>query len=938
MKYVLNRENLIIPQDELENAALLKFTNSMQEELERDFARSLPVSDAAKRQILFILFKQLYRMSQDTLRQIKREYMAQENQLAALDSALATTEQREIASRRLLYELERTDCALLFEHSPLLEGWFALRAECFAAFVRCMLERLTADASLIGQTFFSGRPLDLVTSVSADGADLHFHGCCTCVIGTQAGKFVYKPHDCAADAVTGGIVKTWFSDVLLVPDCLPRQDYGYTQFIESRPLQDRAAAERYYYRLGGAFALFQALGSTDLHAENWRACGEYPALVDLETILSPTAMVYADASLFNAEEPAPDDFLYDANRSLIASGMLPQGNGREQHSIFMASQRENTGCPTLDGRTLNVIGYEAQALEGFSHIYDRCATLTDELSAALETFRRVPMRFLLRNTNYYARLQDRLFSAKALQSRDAQEQVCSLAERFFLSVGARRMLPIAQWERVCLLEGDIPYFSVMSEGWDLLGYGNVVIPGFFRKSGIENALERILRLTPEEKEFEYQLMRQGFSTALRRLPEGPEKRSFPASTPIAPDLARSETLEILRRLEGDAVTGPSGKTCWFMRRADGKALAMGQPTLFQGTLGLGVFFAAAAAAAPEAANRAKNLAGVCADQAADYIGRLGQLKRLDEKSLPTGMTEGLAGAIRALALMDKYLPNLGCGALCAQAAQLLDKYILEEATMADVFSGLAGLILALAPLPGANVALTRAADRLLELSMPPDCQYPGLWDTLSLGRPISGTGHGQAGIALALLTAAETLGDGKYIAPALHALEFEHGLYSDVLGTWPDLRSSVIPMRAMHGLCSGAPGIGLALLGCRNLAQRLNLEFPYLHEDLERATAACLDEGKYNYRDHLCCGNSAVADFLLEASTAGLPSSEKCAEGARGLLGRMAARKDRLGEYTLLPPDYVQTGVINMFYGTAGIGYELLRSLDPETIRPVLFL
>ena len=95
--------------------------------------------------------------------------MAAENPLAALDSALATAEQRERASSRLLAELEQTDCALLFERVPLLEGWFELRTERFSAFIRQMLKRLTVDAPLICRTFFSGRELGTITGVTADG-------------------------------------------------------------------------------------------------------------------------------------------------------------------------------------------------------------------------------------------------------------------------------------------------------------------------------------------------------------------------------------------------------------------------------------------------------------------------------------------------------------------------------------------------------------------------------------------------------------------------------------------------------------------------------------------------------------------------------------------------------------------------------------------------
>ena len=99
---------------------------------------------------------------------------------------------------------------------------------------------------------------------------------------------------------------------------------------------------------------------------------------------------------------------------------------------------------------------------------------------------------------------------------------------------------------------------------------------------------------------------------------------------------------------------------------------------------------------------------------------------------------------------------------------------------------------------------------------------------------------------------------GQCRAAAEAALAFEHGIYSEKLGTWPDLRSSPVVSKAMHGLCSGAPGIGQALLCCR----RNGLCSPQLDEDLERARSCCIGREPL-FRDHLCCGNLSAVDFLL---------------------------------------------------------------------------
>ena len=257
----------------------------------------------------------------------------------------------------------------------------------------------------------------------------------------------------------------------------------------------------------------------------------------------------------------------------------------------------------------------------------------------------------------------------------------------------------------------------------------------------------------------------------------------------------------------------------------------------------------------------------------------------------------------------------------------------------DVILGAAGLLLVLCwfeelyETPEGKRCIRAFADRLLSLKTLQRKEGPPLWDTLKLGRPVSGMGHGMAGIAAALSRAHGILGEEAYLAAAQDALDFEYEIYAPSLGTWPDLRRSARPVNAMHGYCSGAPGVGLAMLVCLENAGGGTQWKRKAKENLQRALASCLDQ-KTLFRDHLCCGNSAAAEFLLEAGSR-LKRPELTARAGERLFS-MKERAEKRGKYTLLPEGYAQAFDPSLFYGVSGIGYEMLRLAQPERIESLL--
>lgn len=281
------------------------------------------------------------------------------------------------------------------------------------------------------------------------------------------------------------------------------------------------------------------------------------------------------------------------------------------------------------------------------------------------------------------------------------------------------------------------------------------------------------------------------------------------------------------------------------------------------------------------------------------------------KTVQPGLS-GAAGVLRALRIMGTCMG--GCAEWIDRLQLQLSRLPVESAGL-DVFSGVSGLMLECRD----PVLLRRCADRLLSTKTLQTKDGLALWDPLGKGRAISGMGHGMAGIGLALVKAYGLLGDARYLDAARDAFAWEHGVYSENLGTWPDLRTPGAP-RAMHGYCSGAPGIGLALLGCAEYSPLL----PNHAEDLDRALHACLTI-PIQFRDHLCCGNGAAVDFLLEAGSR--LNRDDLTQAARHLLSRMAQRKG--GDYAYMPQTYQPAFSPSLFYGAAGVGYELLRAIHP---------
>jgi len=208
--------------------------------------------------------------------------------------------------------------------------------------------------------------------------------------------------------------------------------------------------------------------------------------------------------------------------------------------------------------------------------------------------------------------------------------------------------------------------------------------------------------------------------------------------------------------------------------------------------------------------------------------------------------------------------------------------------------------------------------------------------------PLTGLGHGAAGIGLALLELYGATSRPEFLEVGRLAFAYEDSVFNEELGNWPDFRphpgepdgSGPLP----HALawCHGAPGIALSRLRAMSLdvAYREPL-LAVARAGLRTTLGAIEQRGELRRQDAtLCHGLAGLNEILWTAGT--LLAEEPYQTLARSTALSMIECHGGVGDW---PTGVASRGPNpSLMLGTAGIGYHFLRLDSPEHVRPILAL
>ena len=833
------------------------------------------------------------------------------------DINLCSDEEQKKAGEIVIKKIIETKRQVLYDRSPALYVVEKTIIRNHKDMVHEVIERINEHQEEISKKLLNGKPFVEVTKISNEGSDIHNHGRTPLLIATPEGKFFYKPHDCAPDEFSSKLVEAYFSDIMYVPKVLNYGNYGFCEFIVNEAANGKEEASAYYRNLGGVAALICVLGGTDFHCENFLANGKYPIPIDLEAVITPVV------KYFYEKEKTPD-FLIDYNFSIAQSGLLPKIIDGDQFSLLFCTNSKNVGAPIVDGKVQTVRGYEDEFFEGFDMIYDRCIELREQIAFAVSELKSAHIRKLLRNTGSYNKVLIHLNSPAAANNSQEQQKVYDSLGKYFEDNKLKELMGIPQAEIDSLSERDIPYFYSFGDSVDLYSDGKKVAKNFFKFSAIDHVLLRLERLGPEEKQFEKSIISRSIEYAI--IDKTPTT-NMPNLSNVAP-MKKEEALEIagklLKQIYDSSIISRSGKR-GFIGYMDGRdKLSCLQSQFANGLGGICTFAFGMSFLDSRWNDTAKDFSEMYQDYMNYYVQSFSDAKKIPPEYIDLGLASGFAGIVTTLYLAKRFMPELDLCNMLESVLSILDVMPIKQCEASDVYSGLSGLILSLyriREIVDVKKYVLKAADRLLELKTLEWKEFM-LWNTIpKTMRAISGFGHGCGGIGLALFRAWEMTKEERYYLAAKEAYAFEHNVYSEKIKTWPDFRTSPIAERSQNGICSGAPGIALCLKGAQKG------ELPFTKIDMERALEAIRNQPMLS-RDILCCGNCSSVEALITLNMQ---------DEAAALLGKINKMSKINGNYSFMPPDVEQFFVPSLFYGAAGLGYTLIRFVDPNSI-PSLFI
>lgn len=821
--------------------------------------------------------------------------------------------------------------------------------------------RLERDHDALASTFSEDGKLGAVSSIEPLADDTHKDGRAVMSVTFESGTTViYKPRSVDAGAAFYEFLDTLSTTLSIpefdTPEYLCRDGYGWMECITVTDCADEAGVKRYYERAGALLAATYLLEFTDCHYENVVAAGEQPLILDAETVFHP----YIDAD----HDPTETAAINTVDETALLSLLLPFESGQQygpsiklpvkvaglgvddsptdlEVATKPSVEASNTDVMTIEheqptvsrsGNVPSVGGdsrvprdYLSEILDGFNTVYRAAAddAASPDFQSLAETFESVENRVVYRPTRTYASLLDTLMSHDTLRNGlrfgAAMEE---LAVPFCMTPASDPLWGIYEAERQALRQLDPPRFSSQPDSDRIDAHGGPT-GEMASQPGLERSLERISTADDRDRKRQVEVIRGAFGER----PASPRPTEQATWRPVTDAELVDAAVEAHGTLESTVIETESGRYDWggIAPWFDSERLRVrpSDHSLYIGRTGIALLGAALyqQLGEPEYETFAR-------EAVAPTVRAI-----QDDHAVPSienhGGTTGIGSVAYGLSVVGELLDDSELRETAAGLSSRVTESFVESDESYDVVAGAAGTILGLLGCAdrtadrGLVTAARRCGDHLLENAK--QGEEPGMtWDTLDSARPLTGFAHGNAGIAYALARLADATGDSTYRDAALEAIEYERTLYDQSTHNWPDFRDES-GHSFMDQWCHGRSGIGLA-----RLATREYLDADRVTDGFERAVIHVPTEEIKQY-DHLCCGNAGRAEFLLETAR----RTDRRRGDGRKLLGGMLdsiaddySYRSTSGTHAIADPTF--------FHGAAGIGYTLLRAVDPTDLPAVV--
>jgi type 2 lantibiotic biosynthesis protein LanM len=833
----------------------------------------------------------------------------------------------------------------------------------FSDFLTGVLNTLQEDKEEIIRQIFYGEPFGKILFFEADIADSH-QGSKTVIKFTfDNGKSViYKPHSLTNEIFYQNFLN-WISENCSMPQfsrrILDRGNHGWEEVILHKSCLNMQEMKHYYTRMGINLFAAYLLKTSDLHYENLIAHGEFPVIIDLETLTGTEP---------EAENTAEGEVKRTLSESVLYLGLLPvfhwetKGKGVNVSGIsggagqklpfkrpYINNNRtsdisieyrypKTTGGknrPSLNGRDINESQFTEDLLTGFHLAYTSSIEKKGELKELLKKVKNTKCRYLVRDTQHYSSLLTASYHPDfMMDGSDRNILFYQLYENCNCHVQYRNKIVEAEVRE--LMKGDIPQFYMEADGKALIFTDGTRVEDYFHRTAYSSLCERIDNLSYSDMEKQEVFIR----ITMDLYPENRSVRlgtsSFRAQavqrkesmndTIIDSKLVAQAAEKIGDRLVAQAIFNNNlTEVNWTGifnngTRENNKFFKPLNPYLYDGIAGVAIFINIL-----NTIRRKSSYTRLC-----EVIDRtlfaytdlsLDNKDTNHKKEKGIGAFTGEASLVYTYQILYKVTGNLIYLNYAKRHVQILTGLIEKDKDF-DLLNGNAGVIIVLCNLYELTreeeylITARKAADFLIKnaVNMP----YGAGFLLNSCEVPLGGLSHGNSGISLALALLSKTANTKEYDEFINDLLTYEESLYDSERNNWSDLRDGK-KKESSVSWCHGSGGI---LLSRMALLDTLGSEFSErLTRDMDRA----LKNISVNpLRDSYCLCHGNCGNIHIVNSYARYSGDKDIMEGYNSFMASLATGilKDS-SDITL--SEYYHPGFMT---GISGIGYSLLSFIS----------
>lgn len=859
--------------------------------------------------------------------------------------------------------------AVIFAEKPVLLRLTAITVRQWIDTSLELVTRLGLDAEEIKRTITGSKASVKVHSIRGDLSDPHNFGHSVQIITFEdETKVVYKPKDLRLDVAWHDLISIFNASSppvdLKAVKILASHDYGWTEFIDHTSCASSQDFEIFYRRAGAWLALFHVFASTDMHFENILANGSHPVPIDLEMILQASA---PEAEQETPETAAMIEARKNVVKSVLMVGMLPAYTMSEDNRIYDAgglnavkssAQIGATKKINTDGTRLMQIANNSTEHLNIPHSHGQYAQLGDYLSVfikgfdqyshfllkqrdaigianLLRPFKQVPVRKVINNTRFYYMLLQRL-----KDHRNMGDGVTWSAQAEFLSrladldAESDLLWPLQRAERLALVNLNVPHFVSPSDEdlvTDITGHRIRTNA----KPGLEQAAERLTGWSEAEIDYQIEIIKISTSFVSRSDSGdngdakylGTRKIEQSRSVELYSTVLAAEAARIAATVQQHCTVKDRSAAWigldWLGDSEVGQLVALGSD-LYNGSSGIALFLAAYSRYANDPVSRELALKALAATRQQCTQPSAARWAR----GLGIGGASGLGSVIYALTVTSGLLNDDSLLKDACAASNLFSKELISADISFDVIAGSAGGILSLLALyrkTQSSDVLAKAVACGEHLLQQPRKGAIGLrsWVSSSLGEtPLTGFSHGSAGYAHALSSLAKVTQRDDFAQAAQECLAYEKSLYDKKHLNWPDLRAGDDNKSFPSQWCHGAIGIGLARIATSKSDIK---HFDELLGDINNA----IKNATTNWPQHvdsLCCGTLGSIEFLAEAGV--LLNQPLLCDLSNQRLAQIIMNRNEQGDYKWNAGSTAFN--LGLFRGLSGVGYTILRRLDPD--------